>query len=99
MKTIDSFFKEINNKDIKRFNSQRAELIETIISRINKERVGTKWKPLSPIAVAIKLKGVKTGRLVGFVKECSDSKSFGACFFGQLKKKLSTGSGSEEKGE
>ena len=68
-------------------HSQRAELLETIITKINAERVGTKYKPVTPIMIAVKLKGITTGDLVGFVKLCTQAKSFGQCFFGKLKKK------------
>lgn len=68
-------------------HSQRAELLETIITKINAERVGTKYKPVTPIMIAVKLKGITTGELVGFVKLCTQAKSFGQCFFGKLKKK------------
>ena len=76
-------FREVEKKA----NSQRAELLETIITKINAERVGTKYKPVTPIMIAVKLKGIPTGELVGFVKSCQQSKSFGQCFFGKLKKK------------
>jgi hypothetical protein len=85
MKSIDTFFQQrIIEKKV--FNSQRAELLETIITKINQERVGTKWKPVTPVQIAVKLKGIKTGELVGFVKTCTQSDNFSKCFWGKLKK-------------
>lgn len=95
-------FKVIDLKDTKNVisDTSRNELeyvINQFKDELNKERVGTKYKPLSFIAVKMKLLKIKELReLYSFLSVCRDSKnrqgSFSRAFFGILKaKKLSTG--------
>lgn len=66
--------------------SMRAEYIEKFCKRINEEREGTKYKPITPKMLAIRYLGhVKTQDLHWFNQECERAKSFSACFFGKLK--------------
>jgi len=69
------------------FQSQRAELMHTIISTINKEREGTKFKPVTPVQIGVKLKHMSTSDMVGFVKECKQARNFSEYFWYKLKKK------------
>jgi hypothetical protein len=89
MKTINTLFNYslTEKREEKKSRSERAELIEKILSRLNREREGTPYKALPLMAVVVKLKGVKTKELYGFIKECEQSRSFSMCFFGKLKKK------------
>ena len=66
--------------------SERAELIGKFVEGINRERVGTKWAPVTPRLVAIKVGHLKTnGDLYFLLKQCEQGKSFGKVFFGALK--------------
>lgn len=69
------------------FKSQRAELMHTIIHTINKQREGTKYKPVTPVQIGVKLKHMSTSDMVGFVKECQQARNFSECFWYKLKKK------------
>ena len=68
--------------------SQRATIIEDITKEINKEREGTKWKPLTGRGVAMKVAHLKDTQDIYFLySKCKKAKSFGACFFGELRVK------------
>ena len=68
-----------------------GELIEEFRTLINAERVGTKWKPLSYMAVRSKLAAIANDahELQRFMSECKDYQkrngSFSKRFFGGLK--------------
>ncbi len=68
--------------------NERQEIIKQFLDSLNTEREGTKWKPLSARAVAIKVGHIKTGDLYAFKKQCEQAKcGFGACFFYSLRVK------------
>ena len=67
-------------------NSERADIIGQFVDGINRERKNTKWSPITPRAVAIKVGHLKTNAdLYYLLSICKQAKSFGACFFGSLK--------------
>lgn len=88
---MKSLFEIINNEKelTKQCNSERSDVIRQFVEEINKERIGTKYKPLSPKAVAIKLSYLKLQDLYTFLSLCKDYKnrqqSFSKYFFGALK--------------
>ncbi len=62
--------------------SQREEMIEKFRARINEGRAGTKYRPLSHVAVKLKLQHVESEHeLYAFYKDCEGAKSFSAYFF------------------
>lgn len=63
--------------------SQKEELIENFRTRLNENRVGTKYKPLSHVAVKVKLgnTGMTDHELYAFYQECCSAKSFSKFFF------------------
>lgn len=65
--------------------NERDEIISNMQERINKEREGTKWKPLSVRAVVMKVSHLKGFELNWFYCECCKAESFGRYFFGKLK--------------
>lgn len=86
--TLIKLEKSTENK----IRSERAYIVSQFLDEINKERVGTKWKPLSGRACAIKLSHLKdNGTLYYFLSECKDYKNRGGAFskrfFGSLKVK------------
>lgn len=71
-----------------KITNERQELIKQFLDRINAERAGTKWKPLSARAVAIKVGHIPTSELYWFFKNCEQAKcGFSKAFFGSLKVK------------
>lgn len=67
-------------------NSERAEIVGKFLDRLNRERLKTKYKPLTAKIVAIKLGHLKTIQdLHYFFNLCDRSKSFGSKFFYELK--------------
>lgn len=67
------------------FKSQRAEIINEFVVRINEGRVGTKFKPVTPRSVAILINqhpNLKTlQELYDFLGRCKEAKNFGAYFY------------------
>ena len=67
-------------------NNERQLLVRDFLTAINSERSGTKYKPLSARAVAIKLSHLSEFDLRYFYKQCSEYKGeFSKCFWGCLK--------------
>lgn len=88
MKTIQELLikQEYTKPKHSNVKSERADLIRQFTDGINAERVGTKWKPVSPRGVAIKLGHIKSkSDLYYFLKKCQNAESFGKMFFGCLK--------------
>lgn len=78
--------KSISNK----IRSERAFVLSQFVEEINKERLATKWQPITGRAVAMKLSHLKdNGTLYFFLSQCKDYKnrhgSFSKYFFGALK--------------
>lgn len=72
-----------------KITNKRQYILSQIIDEINKERLGTKWKPVFPKSVAIKTSHLSIPDLEYFFSDCLDYKnrcgSFSKCFFGKLK--------------
>ena len=66
---------------------ERQELIGQFTSKINAEREGTKYKPVSAKFIAAKLGHLKTSEIRDFYKVCGSRGEFGKVFFGALKVK------------
>ena len=66
--------------------SERADLINQFLTRINNERIGSPYPPMTAKGVAMKVSHVKTGELHAFYKRCDSAKcEFGKVFFGALR--------------
>jgi hypothetical protein len=76
----------------KKCKNKKSCLITQIVNEVNKERIGTKWKPVSYITVLRKLKGKTEYQVTTCISNCKDYKnrngSFGKCFWGSLKNTL-----------
>lgn len=75
-----------------KITNERQEIISQFVEEINRERLGTKWRPVSERGIAIKLSVLKTNQeMYEFLSECKDYKnrngSFGKRFFGGYKEK------------
>lgn len=77
-------------KPVSKISSERQMVLKEFVDEINKERIGTTWKPITGKAVAMKLSHVKSLQdLYYFLSNCRDYKArngnFSKCFFGSLK--------------
>ena len=71
-------------KSIK-ITSERQELIQRFVDKVNLERVGTKFKPVIWKQINGLVAQVKIGDLYWLYKECERGDSFSKKFFGILK--------------
>lgn len=72
-------------------NSERAELIGYFTDMVNSYRKGTKYKPLSYKAIAVKLSHLTVGDLYYLKSSGRDAKNWSAYFWWSIKpEKLST---------
>lgn len=88
MQNLFQDFKIEKPKD--KITNERQSIIKEFVDEINKERIGTKFKPVTGRLIGIKLGILKTNReLYAFLSECRDFKnrngSFGKRFFGGFK--------------
>jgi hypothetical protein len=68
--------------------SHRAEIIKEMVDLINKERVGTIYKPVTGKGIAMKVSHIKDLFTLGwFLQEGKKQSSFSKFFFGKLKQK------------
>lgn len=73
-------------KDKRNIRSARSEIISNMVDRINVERVGTEWKPVTPRGIAVMVGHIKDLYTLGaFYKDCEKSGNFGKAFYGRLK--------------
>lgn len=71
--------------------NERQGILKQFVEEINKERIGTKFKPITGRAVAMKTSHIPTKDLYYLLSICKDGKnrngSFGKVFFGSIKVK------------
>lgn len=74
--------------------SERGDLLDYFTQEINKERIGTKFKPVQVRYVALKVSHLRLFDLYYLRSICDDSKKrtgkFSVCFFGSLKPLIHT---------
>lgn len=73
--------------------SERDELISKFVEKINLGRIGTRWRPIKPGVVAIRLanSGLKAASdLHWFFQECERAPNFSATFFSRTDPKKAT---------
>lgn len=68
-----------------RIKSERAELVEKFVVRLNEARRNTKYAPLTARAVAVKLGHIPTGDLYAFLRQCEQARCFSSYFWWALK--------------
>lgn len=85
--TLDQLKTSWNLNPLKKANSERDELLLKIQQKINGERAGTKFKPISFIVMKMKCMHLDNWDLKMFYGDCERSGAFGRCFFGRLKVK------------
>lgn len=88
MQNLFQDFKIEKPKD--KITNERQSIIKEFVDEINKERIGTKFKPVTGRLIGVKLGILKTNReLYAFLSECKDYKNrggqFGKRFFGGFK--------------
>lgn len=85
MKQISEIIPSKIEQGTEKITNSRQLIIKDFIDIINLERKGTKYKPLTARAIAIKLSHLSEQDLHFFYKKCSNAKSFSKCFWGCLK--------------
>lgn len=81
IKTTKDLFNNYRIISTKTHRSERGDLITTFTERLNQEREGTKYKPLSLSYIANLLSVYKTGDLYVLLRKCNEAKSFSKCFW------------------
>lgn len=71
--------------EIKKGGSERSELLEKFLTRLNNARVGTKYKPLTLIGLNRLIRHIPTSQLYPFYKDCERAKNFSAYFFWSIR--------------
>ncbi len=70
------------------FTSERQEIIESFVKKINLDREGTAYKPVSWVQINGLLRKKQPSELYGLFKACEGGGcAFSKVFFGVLKKK------------
>lgn len=72
-------------KPVKSSRSERAELIGQFLDRLNKDRLGTKFKPLTASRLGFMLCHMSVKELYLFLGQCKDAKHFSKYFFWRFK--------------
>jgi len=70
-------------------SSERGELFDTLLSRINPDRIRQGYKPLNHGRLAYLLTGIPTKDLYALISKCDDAERrgfpWGAIFFKEIK--------------
>ena len=68
--------------------NERQAILAEALEKINRDRVGTKYKPMTGKGIAMKVAHVSTPDLKDFLMQCGKYKGgFSKCFFGSLRVK------------
>lgn len=67
--------------------SERELIVTEVVEKLNKERVGSKFRPTGYMAVFMKVRHLSDFDLKWHVRECEKTSNFSKCFFGRLKTK------------
>ncbi len=70
-----------------KITGERQELIQSFVEKINLERIGTKWNPVTWRQINGLVSHVKMADVYWLFKECEQGDSFSKKFFGILKSK------------
>jgi len=90
MENISEIINKIDRSQKTRITNERQDILYQFTEAINNERYGTKFKPITGRAVAMKCGHIKdNATLYYFLSQCKDYKnrngSFSKYFFGALK--------------
>lgn len=87
MDISNTYIEELKKRRTKtpRGASERQELVQRFTDKINAERMGTKWKPVSWGQVNGLVRHLKEQDLYWLLGQCEKSESFSKKFFGVLK--------------
>lgn len=68
-----------------KITSERQELIQRFVDKINLERVGTKWKPVTARQINVLVSFLPVRDLYWLYSKCERAPSFSKKFFGVLR--------------
>lgn len=87
MRTLQELL-QIKTSSASNIRSERASIVQDFVERLNKEREGTQYKPLSPRSVAVKMAHLSLEDLYWFYKNCDNAScGFSRAWWGSLKRK------------
>lgn len=81
IKTTKDLFSNYRIVSTKTRVTERGSLLTAFYERINQERIGTEYEPLTLSYFGVLLSAYKTGDLHILLKKCSEAKSFSKCFW------------------
>jgi hypothetical protein len=83
--------------NISKANSERASILEMFVEEINRERLGTKWRPLTKIGIKRLCIAINehpmlktNSQLYEFLALCKQAKTFSGKCYGTIKTKRIT---------
>jgi hypothetical protein len=88
IKTTKDLFSNYRIVSTKTRVTERGQLITSFTERLNQERLGTVYKPLTLGYIANLLSVYKTGDLHVLLRKCNEAKSFTATFWYYVKPKI-----------
>lgn len=71
----------------RRYVNERQEVIQRFVDKINRDREGTKYKPVTWPQINGQLRNTSVGNLKLFYKQCQQQKCFSSFFWWKLKQK------------
>ena len=86
--TISDLLQNYSFKERTTKLNKRQDLIKMFVDKINAQRVGTKYRPVTGRGIAMKLAHVKTNDLYQFYRSCEENTGktgFSGAFYSKLK--------------
>ena len=87
MESIGTLFNDMPKVEKSTITNERQLILSEILEKINAEREGTKWKPMTGRGLAIKTSFLSLSDLKYHHYNCLKAKEYGRLFFGLMKKK------------
>lgn len=81
IKTVKDLFANYRIVSTKTRVTERGSLLTAFCERLNQDRLGTVYKPLTLGYIANLLSVYKTGDLHVLLRKCNEAKSFSKCFW------------------
>jgi hypothetical protein len=79
------YLDKLKSKTSLKLTSERQELIQRFVDKINLERVGTKWKPATARQLNVLVSFLPVRDLYWLYAKCERAPSFSKKFFGVLR--------------
>ena len=86
------YIDKLKSKRPLKITSERQELIQQFVDKINLERIGTKFKPVTARQINVLISFLSVSDLYWLLGECERAPSFSKKFFGKLRDTRTTSS-------